>query len=103
MALLALSLLLAACGGNGGDSAPAGDGATADGKGEGEPVTLKFAHEEGDGDVQDLYAHKFKELIEEQSDGRFNVDVYTAGTLGTNMDVLQSLQTGAIEIAITSP
>jgi len=103
MALLALSLLLAACGGNGGDSAPAGDGATADGNGEGEPVTLKFAHEEGDGDVQDLYAHKFKELIEEQTDGRITVDVYTAGTLGTNMDVLQSLQTGAIEIAITSP
>jgi len=70
---------------------------------DGEEITLKFAHEEGQDDVQDLYANKFKELIEEQSDGRITVDVYTAGTLGTNMDVLQSLQTGAIEIAITSP
>src|SRR5699024_724762 len=58
---------------------------------------------EGQGDVQDLYANKFKELIEEETDGRISVDVYTAGTLGTNMDVLQSLQTGAIELAITSP
>src|SRR5690625_2200670 len=79
--------------GNSGDSADAG----------GEEMTLKFAHEEGQGDVQDLYATKFKELIEEETDGRFSVDIYTAGTLGTNMDVLQSLQTGAIELAITSP
>lgn len=79
--------------GNSGDSADAG----------GEEMTLKFAHEEGQGDVQDLYATKFKELIEEETDGRISVDIYTAGTLGTNMDVLQSLQTGAIELAITSP
>lgn len=95
-----LSIALVACGnsdeGNGdGDSDGSGD--------DGDSITLKFAHEEGQGDVQDLYANKFKEIIEEKSDGKFTVDVYTAGTLGTNMDVLQSLQTGAVELAITSP
>lgn len=100
--LLILSIALVACGGNdeGNDN---GDG---NGKGEndgGEAITLKFAHEEGQGDVQDLYANKFKGIIEDKSGGNILVDVYTAGTLGSNMDVLQSLQTGAIELAITSP
>lgn len=110
IALFALTLLLAACGGNDeGDTAAADEGsasndaATEEAVAEGESYTLRFAHEEGQDDVQDLYANKFKELIEEETDGRISVDVYTAGTLGTNMDVLQSLQTGAIEIAITSP
>lgn len=96
--VLSLSLILAACGSSAADGGNGENGTSDDGA-----ITLKFAHEEGDGDVQDLYAKKFKEIIEEKSNGRFNVDVYTAGTLGTNMDVLQSLQTGAIELAITSP
>lgn len=91
-----VSLLLAACG-NSNTSSGSGDDVTE------ATLTLKFAHEENDGDVQDLYAKKFKELIEEKSDGKIQVDIFTAGTLGTNMDVLQSLQTGAIELAITSP
>ncbi|MFD1415677.1 TRAP transporter substrate-binding protein DctP [Oceanobacillus jeddahense] len=70
---------------------------------DGEEITLKFAHEEGQGDVQDLYANKFKEVIEEKTNGRIKVDVYTGGTLGTSIDILHSLQTGAIELAITSP
>src|SRR5699024_3878887 len=97
-----LSIALVACGDSGAD----GDGdeeGNGDGGSDGDTITLKFAHEEGQDDVQDLYANKFKEIIEEKSDGKFEVDVYTAGTLGTNMDVLQSLQTGAVELAITSP
>src|SRR5690625_3409160 len=91
-----LSIALVACGdsdtdGGGGDSS------------DGDTISIKFAHEEGQDDVQDLYANKFKETIEEESDGKIEVEVYTAGTLGTNMDALQSLQTGAIEMAITSP
>src|SRR5690625_3889077 len=109
MLMFILSIALIACGGS--DDGEAGtdtDTGTetdsgSEGEAGGEEMTLKFAHEEGQGDVQDLYANKFKELIEEKTDSRINVDVYTAGTLGTNMDVLQSLQTGAIEIAITSP
>ncbi len=95
-----LSIVLVACGNSETDGDGGGD---SDGDSDGDTVTLKFAHEEGQGDVQDLYANKFKEVLEEKSDGKFEVDVYTAGTLGTNADVLQSLQTGAIELAITSP
>src|SRR5690625_4601186 len=107
MLIAIVALALVACGGDdAADSTDTGDTEAETNEGEadaGGEITLKFAHEEGQGDVQDLYANKFKELIEEKTDGRITVDVYTAGTLGTNMDVLQSLQTGAIEIAITSP
>lgn len=103
--MLLLSVFLVACGG-GNDAGGNGEANNKNGNaggGDGETLNLRFAHEEGQGDVQDLYANKFKEIIEEKSDGNITVDVYTAGQLGTNMDVLQSLQTGAIEIAITSP
>lgn len=66
-------------------------------------ITIRLAHEEGSGDVQDLYANKFKSLLEDKSDGHINVDIYTAGQLGTNEDILKSLQSGAIEFAISSP
>src|SRR5690625_4895315 len=119
MLMFILSIVLVACGGDSDDSgteaetdtenetdstdsADSGDSGD-DADAGGEEMTLKFAHEEGQGDVQDLDANKFKELIEEETDGRISVDVYTAGPLGTNEDVLTSLQTGAIEIAITSP
>src|SRR5699024_176851 len=107
MLMFLMSLVLVACGGgndtSGNANANDGDANANAGGGDGESVNLRFAHEEGQGDVQDLYANKFKEIIEEKSDGDITVDIYTAGQLGTNMDVLQSLQTGAIEIAITSP
>lgn len=100
--MLMLTMFLVACGGGNNNTGGNNDGGNAGG-GDGDTINLRFAHEEGQGDVQDLYANKFKEIIEEKSGGDITVDVYTAGQLGSNMDVLQSLQTGAIEIAITSP
>ncbi|MGM8212906.1 TRAP transporter substrate-binding protein DctP [Virgibacillus sp. W0430] len=70
---------------------------------EGENITLRFAHEEGPGDVMDLYVNKFKDILEEKTDGRIAVDVYTYGQLGTNVDLLKSLESGAIEFSISSP
>ena len=113
-----MSVILIACGGNnnGGDSNSSGDSNAADNNANdnnnndgnasadsGDPVEIRFAHEEGSGDVQDLYVNKFKEILEEETDGRISVDVYTAGTLGGNDDLFTQLQTGAIEFAISSP
>lgn len=108
-----MSIVLIACGGNDSNESDseetddAGETATEDSGEEstasGDEILIKFAHEEGQGDVQDLYVNKFKELIEEETDGRISVDVYTAGTLGGNADLFTQLQTGAIEFAISSP
>src|SRR5699024_9010999 len=95
--MLMLTMFLVACGGGNNDTGVNNDGGNAGG-GDGDAINLRFAHEEGQGDVQDLYANKFKEIMEDKSGGDITVDVYTAGQVGSNMDVLQSLQTGAIEI-----
>jgi len=40
----------------------------------------RYAHEEYDGDVQDVFAHDFKEYVEKNSD--HTVQVYRFGELG---------------------
>ncbi|MBT2570115.1 TRAP transporter substrate-binding protein DctP [Planococcus sp. ISL-110] len=93
--LILMPIFLFACGSDNteGSEATASD----------DSINIRFAHEESQGDVQDLYANKFKELIEEETDGRVSVDVYTTGTLGGNDDMFTQLQTGAVDMAITSP
>lgn len=49
--------------------------------------TWKFALEEIDGSVQDAYAEKFKELVEDRTDGEISVQIYPYGTLGTSAPV----------------
>ena len=100
--LMTLTMILFGCS-SGGDSETEASNENGDNGGNGEQITIRFAHEEGSGDVQDLYAQKFKELLEERTDGRITVDIYTAGTLGSNADLFTQLQTGAIEFAILSP
>lgn len=63
----------------------------------------RFAIEEIQGSVQDLYAQKFKELIEKKSGGKIKVTVYPYGSLGTSDQVTEQLHLGAIQFAMASP
>ena len=45
---------------------------------------------------------KFKELVEERSNGRIKVDVYPDGVLGGERDVIEGLQLGTIEMSMPS-
>ncbi len=63
----------------------------------------KFAIEEVQGSVQDAYAQKFKELIEEKTDNAISVTVYPYGTLGTSDHVTELIHMGAIQFATASP
>lgn len=65
-----------------------------------EQVTWKFAHEEVEGGVQDAYAKKFKEVIEEKSNGRIQIEIYQLGQLGDGANQVELLQNGAIELSI---
>uniref|UniRef100_UPI0038512E66 DctP family TRAP transporter solute-binding subunit n=1 Tax=Halobacillus yeomjeoni TaxID=311194 RepID=UPI0038512E66 len=88
-----LSLILSACGGNGGDSTG----------GEGQTYNWKFVTEEVDGQVQYEYAEEFAKRMNEKSDGAVNIDVYEFGGLGSETDQVEQLQNGAVELAIMSP
>ncbi|MBB6214140.1 tripartite ATP-independent transporter DctP family solute receptor [Anaerosolibacter carboniphilus] len=68
-----------------------------------ETYTWRFAHEEIDGSVQDLYVKKFKEIIEKKSDGRINIEIYPVGQIGDATQQCELLQNGGIEFGIVSP
>jgi tripartite ATP-independent transporter DctP family solute receptor len=63
----------------------------------------KFAIEEIEGSVQDAYAQKFKELIEEKTGGDVTVTIYPYGALGTSADLTELVTQGAIQFANSSP
>lgn len=63
----------------------------------------RFAIEESAGGVQDAYAQRFKELIEERTDGAVKVIIYPYGTLGTSNDVTELLRMGTVKFAMASP
>lgn len=68
-----------------------------------QPRTWKFAIEEIQGSVQDAYAQKFKELIEQRSNGDIEVTVYPYGALGTSAQLTELTQSGTIQFTMASP
>jgi tripartite ATP-independent transporter DctP family solute receptor len=63
----------------------------------------RFAIEEIRGSVQDRYAQRFKDLIEERTGGQVKVTVYPYGALGTSAQVTELVQMGIVELAFASP
>ena len=86
--LLWMVLALSGCGG-----APLAGG----------PEQWRFAIEETAGSVQDAYAQRFKQLIEEKSGGEIAVSIYPYGTLGTSDQVTELTGMGTMQFAMASP
>lgn len=63
--------------------------------------TWRYAHEEYEGDVQDVYAHKFKQYIEENSE--HTLQVYRFGELGESDDIMEQTQAGILQFVNQSP
>ena len=61
----------------------------------------RYAHEEYDGDVQDVFAHDFKEYVEKNSD--HTVQVYRFGELGESDDIMEQTQAGILQFVNQSP
>lgn len=61
----------------------------------------RYAHEEYEGDVQDVYAYKFKEYIEENSD--HTIQVFRFGELGESDDIMEQTQSGILNFVNQSP
>jgi C4-dicarboxylate-binding protein DctP len=83
------ALALTACGG----ARSAGSG----GGGE-ENFTIKFAHVVTPQTPKGQAAEKFKELVEEQSEGRITVEIFPNSELYGDKDELQALQSGSVQM-----
>ena len=87
---LAMVIGLASCGGGGGSE----DEYTAE-----NPLVLKVAYVLAKEDIGHIGFEKFKESIEEESEGRIKVELYPNAELGSDTAVLESVLLGDIQIA----
>ncbi|WP_110631938.1 TRAP transporter substrate-binding protein [Salinicola salarius] len=63
--------------------------------------TLKFGHLANEQNIWNKAALKFKELVETNSDGRIEIQVFPNEQLGSEMDVINSIQLGTADMTIT--
>ncbi len=66
-----------------------------------EAATWRYAFEEALTDVQGVYASKFKEHIEANSDHR--IQLFPYGTLGESADIMEQTQAGLLQFVDQSP
>ncbi len=64
--------------------------------------TIKLGHVEPGESNENKGALKFKELLEAKSGGRISVEVYPAGQLGNENDLIESVKMNSIQITIPS-
>lgn len=93
VSLVLVVVLLIGCGGN--MNAPAAGGE--------ETYNWRFAHEENNGSIQDVYVKEFVRILEEKSEGRINIDIYPVGQIGDATQQCELLQNGGLEFAMISP
>ena len=71
------------------------------GKTKSDTYTLKFGHLSSEDNTWHKAAVKFKELVEERSQGKVQVKVYPNSQLGKEMDIINSIQLGTADMTIT--
>jgi TRAP-type transport system periplasmic protein len=60
-------------------------------------ITWKLSHTQDPKSTYHLGAMKMKEYVEEQTDGRFVINIHHSGELGWEREVLEAMQVGTIE------
>lgn len=63
--------------------------------------TIEIHNTMSPGGSEDAALQRFQEIVSERSDGRIEVNVYLGGQLGAEIDVLQLLNLGQTEMALT--
>ena len=104
LAIPALAIMLAACGGN---DAPApaacGGGGTAPAAGGGDapaanPITIVLAEAHPDTHPANTGHREFQRLAQENSNGEITVDIFSGAVLGAEGAVLEQVQLGAVDM-----
>jgi tripartite ATP-independent transporter DctP family solute receptor len=78
-------------------AAPAADAAPA-----GATYTIKLGHACSSAHPYNQGAAKFKELVEERTNGAITVELYPESLLGAERDLIEGLQMGSVEMCIVS-
>ncbi len=87
--LLILTFLVAACGG-GTKPAPAKN----------EPKTVKLAHVVNEKDGFHIAALKFKELVEQRTNGLVKIEIHPNASLGDERTLIEGMQLGTVQMGV---
>jgi tripartite ATP-independent transporter DctP family solute receptor len=104
--LILMMTLLVACGGNetGGNTSDSGTSTNSEekAKNSGEKVNIKFGHGAVESNSRHEAALKFKSLVEEKSDGQITVEVFPNEVLGSEPQMVQSVEFGDLQMVAAS-
>ena len=69
----------------------------------GPEITLKIGYSTNEEDPRGLASEKFKEIVEEQTKGTINVEIYPAGQLGSDAALIEALaiDSGTVDVIIS--
>ncbi|MCM3609934.1 TRAP transporter substrate-binding protein [Planococcus sp. MERTA32b] len=87
-----VALILGACGDESSNSGEASEGS-------GETITLKLAENQPDDYPTTIGDKEFARLVEEKTDGRYKIEVYSGGQLGEETNSIEQVQLGSIDLA----
>lgn len=104
--LLCVAMFMTACsqgGPSGGETATRTPGqSTTSISGGGQKVVIKLAHQVAEQAALHKGAIKFKEIVEKESGGTIEVQVFPNGQLGSEKDMIEGVKLGTIQMAIPS-
>ncbi len=66
----------------------------------GAATTIKLGVVTKPGSAQNIVAEKFKELLEQRSNGELEVKIFHSGSLGNETEILQQIQLGTVELGV---
>ena len=95
-------LTLAACSSTPGTAPNETGTAPTEGSTQQQTYNIKFALDEPQGSCQDVYALKFKELVEAKSEGRVTLQIFYLGQLGSGTSQAELIQNGTVEFGFIS-
>lgn len=99
ISLLLLALLLTGCGAQSSGTEASDSSNTAN---DSKKTVIKLGHVTNDQSAIHKGSIKFKEIVEEKSGGKIEVQVIPGGQLGSEKDLVESTQLGTIHITIPS-
>ena len=65
-------------------------------------VVIKLGHVVSEESPYHIGASKFKELVEERTDGRYEIQIYPNAQIGSERDLVEGVQMGSVGISITA-
>ncbi|MCL7749515.1 DctP family TRAP transporter solute-binding subunit [Halalkalibacter alkaliphilus] len=92
---------LVACGNGGSENTSTNANNSGDSNVSQDIYNVRFAHVGNTESYFHKLAEKWKELVEENSEGRIEVDIYPGGQLGHDRQLVESLPTNNIQVVIT--